>query len=183
MDSETQRQFLHIIVGCATIAMLLVMGRSFTAEAVFITIIIGTVLMNLRLRGVKIPLVEWFEKRFEREDAPVPGWGSACYATGALLALVFLHNNAEIAAIIFILGVGDGFSTLAGRKGRIKFPHNRKKTLEGSLAFVLASLPAYYFVGPAIIPAAVIGALAESLSLEDNLIIPIACTAFFLVAL
>jgi dolichol kinase len=181
MEKETERQLFHMLIGCGTIAMLLVLGRGFAIAAVFFTIIVGLLLMNRRLLGGRLPLVMWFEEKFERPDAPFPGWGSACYAAGALIALTFLSDPARIAAVIFILAIGDGISTLAGRMGKIKLPHNPRKTLEGSVAFVLASLPAYYFIGPLVIPAALIGAVAESLPFEDNLTIPIACTALLLV--
>jgi dolichol kinase len=181
MEKETERQLFHIGIGCIVIAMLLVLGKGFALAAVFFTIIIGMVLMNLRLLGHNIPLVKWFEEKFERPDAPIPGWGSACYAAGALIAIVYLKDISEIASVIFILGIGDGISTIAGKMGKARIPYNPKKTAEGSLALLVGSLPAYFFIGPLIIPLALIGAIAESLPLEDNLTIPVACTAFLLV--
>jgi dolichol kinase len=181
MEKETERQLFHILIGFAAIAMLMVLGRGFTLAAVFFTIITGMMLINLRLLGHRIPLVRWFEEKFERPDAPLPGWGSACYAAGALIALVYLQDIQQIASVIVILGIGDGISTIAGKHGKIRLPHNPKKTLEGSIAMVVASMSAYYFIGPLIIPLALIGALAESLPLEDNLTIPVSCTVFLLV--
>ncbi|HSB47824.1 MAG TPA: hypothetical protein VLD37_07470 [Candidatus Bilamarchaeum sp.] len=181
MEKETERQLFHMLIGCCTIAALFVLGRGFAIAAVFFTIIIGLVLMNRRLLGQRIPLVTWFEEKFERENARLPGWGSACYAAGVLVALTFLAEPSRIAAVIFILGIGDGVSTIAGRLGKVKLPHNPSKTLEGSIAFVAASLPAYFLIGPLVLPAALVGAIAESLPLEDNLTIPIACTALLLI--
>ncbi|MBU0532269.1 hypothetical protein KKB44_02125 [Candidatus Micrarchaeota archaeon] len=183
MNEETQRQIFHIILGIVTIAILLYYSKGFMIAAVFFTIIAGTIVINMRLLKKKIAFVQWFEKHFERKNIWFPGWGSACYAAGVLIPLTFLTNNAEIAAIIFMLAVGDGFSTLIGRIGKTKLPYNKKKTLEGTVAFFVATLPAYYFVGSLIVPLAIIGAIVESIDLkiDDNLTIPIAGTAFLLV--
>jgi dolichol kinase len=170
-------------VGLLALAALLVFGRGFLLAALFFTIIAGTLLMNARLLGKKIFIVQWFEERFERGDAPLPGWGSACYAAGVLLAATFLSDIPQIAAAIFVLGIGDGVSTIIGIRGKMKLPYNRKKTLEGSLAMFFASLGAFVFVGSAAIPLAFIAALAESAPrVDDNLMIPAACVAFFLLA-
>ncbi len=182
MDKETARQLFHMAVGFGALAALLLLGRGFMLAAVFFTIIIGTLLMNARLLGAKIALVQWFEGRFERDDAPLPGWGSACYATGALIAIAFLPDVPGMAAVIFILGIGDGLSTIAGRRGKVALPFNSRKTVEGSLVMFLSSLFAFAFVGWAALPLAIVAAFAESLPrFDDNLSVPAACTAFLLI--
>ncbi len=179
---EDARQLFHILVGIGALSTLLLFGRGFMLAAVFFIILAGTLLMNARLLGRKVALVQWFEERFERLDAPLPGWGSACYAAGALVAISSLSDASQIAAVIFVLGIGDGLSTLAGLRGRLRLPYNPRKTLEGTLAMFLSSLAAYAFVGPLALPLALIAALAETIpGIDDNLTIPIACAAFFLV--
>lgn len=183
MDKELARQLFHMMLGLGALAALLLLGRGFMLAAIFFTIITGTLLMNARLQGARIPLVLWFEERFERDDAPLPGWGSACYATGALLAVAFLPDASSIAAVIFILGIGDGLSTILGRRGKLVLPWNRRKTLEGSLTMFVSSLCAAFFIGPAALPLAAVAAAAESLPrVDDNLAVPAACTAFLLLA-
>ncbi len=183
MDDETKRQIMHFLVGLVTIALLFHMGKSFMAAAVFFVLMAGMLIINLRIQGMRIGFVEWFVKRFEREDVLFTGFGSACYAAGALIPMVFLTDLNEVAACIFILAVGDGMSTIVGRKGRMPLPYNSKKTAEGSLAFFITSLPAYLFIGPIAIPLAVIGTAVEGMPLviDDNLTVPIACTALLLV--
>jgi len=182
MERETARQVFHAALGVAALALLLLFGREFTTGLLFFIIIGGTFLMNKRLLGEKVPVVQWLEWQFERPDAPLPGWGSACYAAGVLLLLTFLTDANEIAASLVVLGLGDAISTIVGARGRIVLPYNRKKTVEGAAAFFLASLGAWYFVGPAAIPLAAVATVAESLPwLEDNLAIPVACVVFFLV--
>ncbi|MDD5339677.1 MAG: hypothetical protein PHV13_00325 [Candidatus ainarchaeum sp.] len=182
MDHEVERQLFHFLLGVAALLLLLQFGRGFMIALVFFITIIGTLLMNIRLRGGKIFFVQWFEKRLERPDAPLPGWGSACYAVGVLLLLTFLTNTNEIAASLVALGLADALSTVIGRKGKVKLPHNRNKTVEGAAVFFLSSLAGWYFIGPATLPLAFVATIAESLPiLEDNLTIPIACVLFFLV--
>ncbi len=182
MERETRRQLFHIIVGLIALGLLLWYGRMFTLTVVFFILIIGTALINARLMGKKIFLVDWFEKRFERDNAPFPGWGSACYATGVLVLLVFLGDINRIAAGIFVLAVGDAVSTLVGRRGTHPLPYNRSKTFEGLLAFVVFSLPAYFFIGPLVIPLALLAAIVETqpIPIDDNISVPLASVLFLL---
>ncbi len=181
MDKETARQLFHMLIGIVVIALLMVFSRTAMVFATFLIIIVGLLLVNLRLLGVSIPLVKWFEDSFERDDVIFPGWGSACYATGVLLTLTFLHNADQIAAVVFILAVGDGLSTLIGARGRIRLPYNPKKTLEGSAAFFVSALFSYYFIGPLAVPLALVAAVAETVPvIDDNISIPVACTAFLM---
>jgi len=182
MERETGRQLFHLALGVAALLLLLHFGRGFMIAVVFFTIIIGTLLMNIQLLGGRIPLVQWFEEQFERPEARLPGWGSAFYALGVLVLLTFLTDTDSIAASILVLGLADALSNIVGRKGKLRLPYNRNKTAEGSTVFFLSSLSAWYFVGPAAIPLALVATIAESFpGLEDNLTIPIACALFFLV--
>ena len=183
--TELERQLLHMILGLLALAILLVFGRGILTGMMFFIVIIGLLLVNLTYLGKKTGIVELFVRRFERTNVPFPGWGSACYATGVLLVASFLTDPNVIAASIIILAIGDGIATLAGKAGRIRLPYNRKKTLEGTVAFFIASLPGYFFVGDIIIPIALIAAVVESLDLplDDNVTIPVAITAVFLVIL
>jgi dolichol kinase len=182
MDRETGRQLFHMLVGLSALLMLILLGRGIAMAAVFCVMVVGMLLMNGRLLGKGLAPVTWFEERFERSDAPLPGWGSACYAAGALILLTFLTNANEIAAGILILALGDAVSTIIGKFGKMKIPYNKAKTVEGALAFFFASLPAAFFIGPVAIPLALLATAVESLpGLEDNLTIPIACAIFMLI--
>ncbi|MBI5227946.1 hypothetical protein HY988_05140 [Candidatus Micrarchaeota archaeon] len=177
MEKETERQLFHIGVGLLALLLLLSHGRTFMIAAVFFIIIFGTIFINLKLLGKKVPIIDWFEEKFEREHIRLPGWGSACYAMGVLIPLVFLNDISKISAVIMILAVGDGLSTLVGKRGKMKIPYNQNKTIEGSLAMFACSLVSYYFVGWLAIPLSILAAIVESMPLvDDNLSIPIACT-------
>ncbi|MFH1521125.1 MAG: hypothetical protein ABID61_05760 [Candidatus Micrarchaeota archaeon] len=185
MERENKRQLFHILIGLVVMMVISYLGRGMAMGMVFFTIIIGLAIMNTRLLGKRnslMKVVAWFENNFERNGAPLPGWGSACYATGILIAITILVDQNEIMAIIMLLALGDGFSTLIGRHGKIRLPHNNKKTLEGSIAFVIAAMPAYFFIGPLAIPLVILGAIIETLPLiDDNLMIPIIATAFLVI--
>lgn len=183
MKKEIRRQIIHFMVGVLALVILLYFGRFPTIAAMFMLLIVASIFVNMRLLKMKLHIVEWAEEQFERTGVLFPGWGAASYLTGMLIALTFLPDVNQIAASIFILAVGDSLSTIIGKRGKIRLPHNNNKTLEGSLAFFLSSLPAYYFVGVLIVPLALITAIVESMSFEidDNLTVPVVCTVFFLV--
>ncbi len=183
MKRETSRQIFHLVVGILTVAFLCYFGRTFVAAATFFILITGTLLINLLFMGKRFGFVEWFLKKFERRDALFPGWGSACYTAGILIPLTFLSDISQVSAVIFVMAVGDSFSTIFGKYGKHLLPHNKNKSFEGSAAFLLSSLPAWIFVGPWILPLAFAGAVIESLGtgIDDNLTIPFVLTTFLLV--
>jgi len=183
MKREIERQAFHVLAGIVALAVLLYLGKGMLAGMMFFVVLIGLLLINLNFTGKKLGLVAWFLERFERTNVPFVGWGSACYATGVLIAAVFLPSADQVAAAIIILALGDAASTLVGMRGKIKLPYNKKKTLEGSAAFFIASLTGYLFAGPMILPVALAGALMESLDLpfDDNITVAVAITTAFLV--
>ena len=182
MDKEQLRQVFHLVIGLIAIWILATLGRNWLMAATFFTLIIGMLLINQTMLGRKIGLVEIFVRHLERKDVILPGWGSAVYAAGVLILVTALENTPQIAAGIFILAVGDSFSTVVGRKGTHKVPYNKKKTIEGMIAFFVSCLPAYVLIGPLAIPIALVAAIVESLPLpvDDNISIPIVYVLLFL---
>ncbi len=180
---ELERQLIHILLVFPAVAILFFYGREVFVAVTFLILLFGLSLVNITFLGKKVGPVQWLVQRFERSDTRFPGWGSACYATGVLLAATFLEDPNAIAASIIILGIGDGFSTLVGVMGKTRIPYNRKKTVEGSAAFFVASLAGYFFVGDAVFLPALFAALVESLDLpiDDNITIPVATTIVFMV--
>jgi len=177
MDRETKRQIVHLLVCMGALAVLLLFSRNWLLALAFGVLLVGSLLINMTMRNSKISLVEWFVSEFEREGVRLPGWGSACLATGVLILAAYLMSQTDIAAGLVVLGIGDGLSTLVGRRGSRRLPWNPKKTAEGTLAFFIGSLLAWVFIGPIAVLLAALAALAESLDLgiDDNLVIPIVC--------
>ena len=143
----------------------------------------GCILIFMMQRGRKIPIADWFEEKFERENVRFPGYGAFWYVAGTLLLALSLGNVNEIAAAIVTLAVGDSAATIFGIRGRHPLPYNRIKTTEGSVAFFVFSLPAYLFVGWMGVALAATAAAAESLGtpVDDNLLIPITAILFFVI--
>lgn len=180
-DKELLRQMFHLALGFLFIVILLKMGRNFLMAACFFALITGTMIINQLLLGKRMKFIDAFIENFERSNVLFPGWGSATYVSGVLILVTALESTPEIAAGILILAVGDSFSTIIGRHGSMKWPYNRKKSVEGTLAFFFTSLTAYFFIGPVIIPLALFISLIESMDwpLDDNIIITL-CTCLVL---
>lgn len=104
--------------------------------------------------------------------------GFVYFFIGIILTLSLFQFNMSIAnAAILILLFGDSASTLIGRKfGKIKLPFQSRKTLEGSLAFLVVGLVVSLTQLP-LIPAlagALGGTLTEAYSpIDDNIPIPL----------
>lgn len=178
---EIGRQIIHIFSGLLMILLFITYGRYVFMLIILLALVLASIIVNLRLQNKKVIIFDWFEQKFERQDIRFPWWGPTFYLLGSLLIATFLSEPKAIASSIFILAVGDGFSTLIGLKGKHKLPYNDKKTIEGSMAFFLACLPLYLLIGNAIFPLAFIAAVVEAypIKLEDNLTIPAACVLFF----
>jgi uncharacterized protein (TIGR00297 family) len=109
-----------------------------------------------------------------------------------LLILVFRRRLDIVAAAWGIMAAGDGFATIAGRAvGHRPVPWNREKTIEGTLAFILAGglagvllalwvrpsvtpTPSIAFALMAPVAAAIAAALVETIpvKLDDNISVP-----------
>ena len=178
---ETSRQLFHAGLGIFLILFLLYFGKIYTIYLLSGALFVGFLFINLSTRGIKIPIISNFLTFFERKTARLPGYGSAWYVVGLLICCLLIPNINQIAAAILVLALGDAAATLVGAKGKIPLPYNSKKTIEGSIAFFLASLTSFIFIGWYAVPLAAIAALVESLpwKIDDNLTIPIACSIFF----
>ncbi|MDD5096033.1 MAG: hypothetical protein PHY95_00775 [Candidatus ainarchaeum sp.] len=178
---ERNRKIIHMAIGIIILLILQSFGRHTLEILMFGGILAGLLAMHLVLRSRRLPFVSWFIDNFEREGVRAPGFGSAWYAFGILMASVAISNPALLAAAICVLAFGDSLSTIFGQGGKYRLPYNHNKTLEGSLAFFVGSLTAFIFIGPAAIPLALVCAIVESLPLplDDNITIPAAAILFF----
>ncbi|MGV8176559.1 MAG: diacylglycerol/polyprenol kinase family protein [Candidatus Bilamarchaeaceae archaeon] len=181
LDLEDKRQFFHMGVGLAMIAVLHVFGRGVSLVLIALGTIIGLAVINLMLLGVKLPFLSGLVEQMERKGVRFPGYGSSWFAVGALIAFLALKDPAEIAATMILLGFGDGFATIVGKRGLTPLPWNGKKSAEGFLAFMVGSLPVYFLVGPVGLVLALVCAIVESLPMpfDDNVVIPVTAVLFF----
>jgi dolichol kinase len=178
---ELRRQAVHVALGLFLLILLLALGRMKAIYLLSSILFFGFLLISLVMQGRRIPLASWFVETFERKSARLPGYGSAWYVAGFLLCALLIHDVSELGAAILVLALGDAASNIMGSRGKRPLPYNKGKTAEGTVAFVLFSLPAFFFIGYYAIPLSLLCALVESLpvKIDDNLTIPIACAAFF----
>ncbi len=181
-DFELRRKLFHSTFGLFLIMILFYSGRITLILFLGLMLLCGSMIIIWRLRGNQIPIIEWFEKTFERKNVKFPGYGAFWFVMGTLLMALIISDANEIAAAILTLALGDSAATIFGIRGTHYIPYNRYKTIEGSSAFILLSLPSCLLVGWIGIPLALLAAIVESLPipLDDNLLIPVSAALFFI---
>jgi dolichol kinase len=179
---ELRRKLIHLFFGLFLIILLIYSGRTHLIIFLGAALILGIMMILLMKKGKRIPIADWLEETFERENVLFPGYGAFWYVVGALLLSLFLSSSSEIAAGIVTLAAGDSAATIFGISGHRHLPYNRRKTWEGSIAFFVFSLPACLFVGWIGAPLAALASIVESLPapVDDNLLVPISAIVFFL---
>lgn len=206
MRFELRRKVLHVMVAVFAVPALLLLPFWlvfwFAVAGIVVTTLVWAVDRNLvkpdaRFHRLHAPFQTILRAtRRPGEDFP---WSPVLYTTALILIglahLVLGLSWALGFAAFAILGLGDAASALVGvAYGRTKLPWNRRKSLEGTLAGVvagffagamMASIP-YTFSGLAIPPllpvvvlaGAIAGSLAETLPrVEDNFVVPLAAAA------
>jgi dolichol kinase len=179
---ELRRKILHSFFGLFLISILFCSGRKNLILFLSLLLLLGSIMVVWRIKGRRIPVADWFEETFEREHVRFPGYGAFWYVVGTLLAVLTLGNSNEVAAAILTLALGDSAATIVGVRACHSLPHNRCKTVEGSIAFFVFSLPVCLFVGWIGVALAALTAIVESLPspIDDNLAVPVAAVLFFL---
>lgn len=185
---EKRRQFLHIGIGVILIFLILIFSNTYGANGViyiefmaFIILQVMLITINEKMRGKEGRLSHILFSMFERTGVS-PGYGAFWYGMGALFSFVFIQDPAKLIATIIALGIGDGIATLVGKKGKVKNPFNKSKTVEGTLAFFAStSILSYPFIGILALPFALITAFVESLppKFDDNFTVPLVSIIFF----
>jgi dolichol kinase len=182
---EIRRRLIHISVGICVIAALSIWGAGgyeYIEGVLFALFIIGLWIIDQKLKKRKLPVVDYMLEMFERPNA-LPAYGAFWYGMGVLLLLSFVMDLNFVRAGIAILAFGDGIATLVGRSGTVRLFYNPNKTVEGTVAFFIASsVAAYIFIGSAGIALSLLCSLAESVDwgVDDNFIIPLTCLLFYL---
>ncbi len=183
MPSEVRRKALHLLsliiplgllyLGSSTVLQFLV---PITAAAILIEV------LRTRSDHVRSIVEKIFGSMMRPEELPpVPTPIRLNGATWVLLTatiLISIFPAAVAAAAISIGLIGDAAAALVGRKfGRMKIGNSRK-TFEGSLAFVVTTLPIIWIVPDMTLPAGAAGILAGALTevldvpINDNLTVP-----------
>jgi dolichol kinase len=145
MNLELRRKLLHTLFGLFLILILFYFERKILIIFLSLLLLFGSIMIVWRRQGNRIPIADWFEETFERKNVRFPGYGAFWYVVGTLLLALFISNTNEIVAAILTLALGDSAATIFGIRGMHPLPYNRRKTIEGSFAFLIFSLLLSYW--------------------------------------
>ena len=171
---EVFRKLVHIVFGLAIAAMVLLVDRTAAISVLALGLFLGVILVDLILRGCRIPLFSALVAYADRGDC-LPGKGALYFAVGALTIVILFPVQVAAPALVTV-AVLDGIATMVG----VRYGKNRifnGKSLEGSAAAILVTavflLP--FLTVPGVVIVAVLAGLIELLSpIDDNLVIPVA---------
>lgn len=207
---ELGRKSFHTLIGSTVITIFIIFGRYYTTLIVLTALLVGILLSELALRGVRIPVITDALVVFDRpEDIRFrPGFGVMTLFVGFTTVLVFPYiplispfiqgipldcGHSILGSAIrcwkmdqwalvtlggmFPAAFADSASTIGGvYLGRHKWPHNKRKSIEGSLLNLFFAIVAISLVAPlrlAVI-AGLFVMLVESMPhVDDNMNIPI----------
>lgn len=202
---ELRRKVLHVVTAVFAVPLLLLVDFRIALGVALLGILVITLTWGIERRRLPPelkgplhePLAEVLQKtRRPHEDYP---WSPVLY-TLSLILIGLAHEwyglpRALQFGAYAILGIGDAASALVGvAYGRVKLAWNRKKSVEGTAAgmvagflagLVMASIP-FLFAGSLVPPlllvivfvGAIAGALAETIpGVEDNFVVPLAAAA------
>jgi dolichol kinase len=175
--TEVIRKSIHFLIALSPV--LASINYSFTVVALMAGVLGYTVMEQLRLAGVKVPVVSALTSMASRQrDRGHFVLGPVTLGIGALLALLLFPSPAACIGI-YALAFGDGFAALVGKLfGKTRPAFLFGKSLEGSAACFMATFFAAYFVSHsylAALVAAFTAATVEALPLEDydNIALPL----------
>jgi len=194
--TELRRKLLHITAGTIFAFSINLLLKKYSAVeiAAVLTLFVlsGLAISFLYKKNVArtaLFLFYYLIEKFEREEEKkkIPGKGVFMFFAGAVLTIIIFKSIGIVTASILIVALGDGMSTLIGLMfGTHPLPYNKKKTFEGSIAFVVFGFAgALTQVSPAqAFAAATVCMVVESLPLriDDNLVIPIVAAVVMAVA-
>ncbi|MFQ6009911.1 MAG: diacylglycerol/polyprenol kinase family protein [Candidatus Aenigmatarchaeota archaeon] len=186
LAQELKRQLVHVS-GIVFVLSLIHLGKSMTVILTGIALLIA-ILIAIHIREKKriiwpLKIISRMEKRlqnwaggFER-PGELPMGGAITYGLGVIFTLELFAPELAVPAIL-VLALADSASTLVGRRlGRNKLFINRKKSWEGSTAFLVACFVVLlFFANPTkAIAVAVLVTIVEAMpKIDDNISIPIA---------
>jgi dolichol kinase len=176
--TEIVRKSLHFLIALSpSIASL---NRPLTVIILSIGVLLYTIMENMRLTGIEIPLVSYLTAMASRpRDKGRFVLGPVTLGLGTLLSLL-LYPSPVASIAIYALAFGDGFASLVGKFfGHLRPSVMMGKSIEGSSAcflavFISTYVFSHHFETASI--AALVATLVEALPLEDydNLALPMA---------
>jgi dolichol kinase len=170
---EIVRQLIHLCFGLGIAALVLFFDHTLVIAVLATGLLVGLVLVDLILRGHRIPIISPLVQYGDRCD-PLPGKGAFFFGVSTLACTILFPVSIVVPALV-ALAVLDSVTTIVGiRFGRHRI-HNGKSwegTLSGIAVTVLFLLPLLSL--PGALSAAVFAGLIELFSpVDDNLVLPV----------
>jgi dolichol kinase len=170
---EIVRQAIHLCFGLGIAALVYFLDHTVVIGVLAGGLLIGVVLVDLILRGHRIPVISPLVQYGDRCD-PLPGKGAFFFAVSALACTILFPVTIVVPALV-ALSVLDSVTTLAGtRFGRHRIYNGKswEGTLSGIAVTVLFLIP--FLSLPGALAVSVIAGIIELISpVDDNLVIPV----------
>jgi len=177
---EFRRKWVHVC--SVSIPFLANVSYLLTLKLLIIITIVYTFAEWVRLNGFRIPVLNFVTRLCVRPDerrrfalAPLT------LSSGVILSLI-LFPELIACVVIMIVACADSMATMIGMfYGRVKLPYNRKKSMEGSVAFFLTAFVCAFFYLPLMtaLIVSVVSCIIETLPIEfDNISIPLGTGLF-----
>jgi len=170
---EIVRKLIHLFFGLGIAGMVKCLDQP-TATAILAGgLFIGIILVDLILRGYRIPGFSSLVEYGDRCD-PLPGKGAFFFAVSALVCVILFPTLVVVPALV-TLAVLDSVATLVGiRYGRRRIKNGKswEGTIAGMLVTMIVLLPFLTPLGAVVV--AVVSGLVELMTpVDDNLVIPV----------
>jgi len=178
LKAELLRKSLHVLI--AVVPGLASLSRSNTALLLMAGILFYTLAESMRFLGFSLPMISSVtEAALRKRELGRFAMAPVTLGLGALLTLL-LFPPPVAAAAIYALAFGDSASSLVGKfLGRIRPAFLKGKSLEGSLACIITSFLAGFFVfreWKTALAMGIVSLVIDALPLRelDNLLLPLA---------
>lgn len=149
LKGELERQLIHLFTGIFFILLIYVTGD----QALWVLLLLLAfylVISFVILKNMLPPSLSTFLCRWGRPGKQnIPLKGTILLVCGIIFSLVLFPEEIVYASVA-VVGFGDSVATIAGVTiGRHKLPYSEKKSVEGTLAGIIAAfLAALLFVTP-----------------------------------
>ncbi|MFA5303358.1 MAG: hypothetical protein WC393_02370 [Candidatus Nanoarchaeia archaeon] len=169
--TEIKRKVWHILWGIFFYILIKFSYKNFYQLVMISMLIFGICIIIIRRKKIKVGWIEYLIKTIGREGEGIEA--SFYYVLSIFLSSIFFEQQI-VALSALVLGVCDGLATIFGVHGKNKL--YKKKTVEGSSAFLVSCFLIVYLSGYGKLVALLTGILLTAVELftdiNDNLIIP-----------
>jgi len=170
---EIVRKLIHLFFGLGVAGMVLVLDKPTAVTILAGGLFIGIVLVDIILRGYKIPVFSSLVEYGDRCD-PLPGKGAFFFAVSALFCVILFPAPVVIPALVTI-AVLDSVTTIVGIQYGKRRVYNGKSwegTIAGITGTILFLVP-FLTVAGAVVVSVIAGIIELFSPVDDNLLVPV----------